>query len=277
MTHAVKIPFTEFRDGLRVAKLFRQSRGLVDTRACDLEEVCDDSGIEIVDSAFADPGYTACLKRCEDGTCGLIALRPGQDRGRRRFSIAHELGHFHIPKHRSLNGYCADEDMRARQTDANRREWEANDFATELLMPRRLFSGDLNKLDISIASARKLADPDHYDVSVMAAAWRMVQTTAEAAAIVVSSSGRVKWMYRSNAFRLPLSERDQQVGGNTLAATSFASDKSTPEPLTVDPGAWLDRAYDVMGTLLESTHFIPSLRQTVSLLWLTATDERDDE
>ena len=277
MPQSVQLPSTESRDGLRVAKLFRQARGLLDTRAGNLDEICDDSGIEIVDSDAEDPGYTACLQRCEDGTCGLIALRPGQDRGRRRFSIAHELGHFHIPRHNSFSGYCADRDMRTRQTDGNRREWEANDFATELLMPRRLFSNDLSKLDISIASARKLADPDSYDVSVTAAAWRMVQTTPEAAAIVVSSNGRVKWLYHSKAFRLPLSEREQQLDGNTLAATSFASEKSNPDPVAVDPGAWLDRHYDVNGALLESTHFIPSLGQAVSLLWLTDTDERDDE
>src|SRR5439155_7062210 len=139
--------------------------------------------------------------RSDEGAGGLIALQPGQDGGRLRFSIAHEMGHYHIPRHKHVQGYCADRDMRARSTDAKREEWEANDFATELLMPRKLFAEDARKLDVSVVSALKLGATDFYHVSVMAAAWRIVQVTRDAAAMVVSSDGRVEWMFRSDAFR----------------------------------------------------------------------------
>lgn len=230
--------------------------------------------IDVVDSRLLNPGYAACLQRCPDGAGGgLIALQPGQGRGRRRFSIAHELGHYHIPKHKNVDGYCVDRDMRARLTDARRREWEANDFATELLMPRKLFFDDARKLDVSIASAGTLAGPDQYDVSVMASAWRIVQTTREPAAIVVSVDGQVEWIYRSDAFRLPLTERGQRLHTDTLAAATFREQSATPHPHDVDSAVWLDRAADVHGTLFESTHFIPSLNQAVSLLWLADGDD----
>lgn len=264
------------REGLRIAKLFRKYRVGIDVRRCNLESLCEEDSIEIVPSRFANPGYTAILKRAPDGVGGIIGLQPGQDRGRRRFSIAHELGHYHIPKHKSLEGYCADRDMRARSTDASRLEWEANDFATELLMPRRLFAEDAAKLDLSVASAIKLSAPDTYDVSVMAAAWRMVQVTREPAAVLVTEARRVNWMFRSDAFRLPLTERGQEVHGDTLAAAAFADGAGSSEPHEVSSAAWLDYAVDVRGALLESTHFIPSLNQTVSLLWLVHSEQEPD-
>ena len=51
-------------------------------------------------SREADPHYTACLIRAPAGCRGGgIFLAPGQDSGRKPFSMAHELGHFHIPSH----------------------------------------------------------------------------------------------------------------------------------------------------------------------------------
>lgn len=95
--------------------------------------------------------------------------------------------------------------------------------------------------------------------------------------MVVSVDGELQWMYRSEAFWLPLTERGQELNGDTLAAAAFRFKRGMPKPEEVDPSAWLDRAWEVRGTLLESTHFIPALNQAVSLLWVTETDEREDD
>jgi len=264
------------REGLRVAKLFRQYRVGTNVRCCDLAALCEEDSLECVDSRFAAPGYAALLMRSTDGVGGLIALQPGQDRGRRRFSIAHELGHYHIPRHKHVQGYCADRDMRARSTDARRQEWEANDFATELLMPRRLFADDARKLDVSVTSAIRLGVREAYDVSVMAAAWRIVQVTREPAAMVVCVDGRVEWFYRSDAFSLPLTERGQRLHADTLAAAAFRERSGSAMPHEVDPATWLDSPTNVRGSLLESTHYIPSLNQVISVLWLVDIDREED-
>ncbi len=111
---------------------------------------------------------------------GGIFLAPGEDTGRKRSSIAHELGHFHIPSHARTGadgiGYCADRDMRTRSRDGRHQEWEANDFAAELLMPRKLFAADAERFDVSIAGVQRLAAEDMYNVSVTAAAWRLMPT-----------------------------------------------------------------------------------------------------
>lgn len=137
--------------------------------------------IEVLPSREVDPGYTACLMRAPAGCQGGgIFLAPGEDTGRKRSSIAHELGHFHIPSHARTGadgiGYCADRDMRTRSRDGRHQEWEANDFAAELLMPRKLFAADAERFDVSIAGVQRLAAEDMYNVSVTAAAWRLMPT-----------------------------------------------------------------------------------------------------
>ena len=87
------------RRGRDVARLFRQVRGLSDVRACSLDSILEDDQLELFELETENPGFTASLVRAAGIAGGGIALARGQDGGRRRFSIAHELGHFHIPSH----------------------------------------------------------------------------------------------------------------------------------------------------------------------------------
>lgn len=255
------------REGRRIAQLFRRHRNVGEGRACNLSQILDDDGIDVVESDHEAPGFDACLV-CIGESAGIMVPR-AQDPGRRRFSLAHELGHFHIPAHRKANiqGGCLEPDLRAREGDTAQQEWEANDFATELLMPFKHFSQDVAKFDVSVAGAVKLAGPDMYNVSTVAAAWRVMQTTAEAAALVVSVDGCLRWMVKSAAFRIWLPERNQQLHPDTLAAAAFRREGFSETPREITMGAWLDQATLPSGVLLESTYGIERLNQVVSILW----------
>ena len=265
---------TQRRDGQRVARLFRQSRGLLDVRACNLDEILAEDQLELAESLFSESSYAACLIRSPDWKGGGIMLPKGQDRGRRRFSIAHELGHYHIPSHASVNGYCSDADMRARSTDSRHREWEANDFAAELLMPQALFSADVGEREISAATAMHLASAEMYNVSVMAAAWRVVQTTRERAAIVVSTRGTITWASRSHAFTFSLFDRARALHPDSIAAAAFRNEGHVDRPTLVPAVAWTESSKPIRGELFESSYGIPSLNQVVSILW--HVDDDDD-
>lgn len=259
-------------DGRRIAQLFRQHRGLIDVRCCSLEQILADDEIELTSSDFGHPGYAACLVRTEGG-CGIV-LPNGQTGGRRRFSIGHELGHYHIPTHSTVSGFCTEADLRAAEGDSRLREWEANDFAAELLMPRRLFAADADAREVSVASAIELASTSYYNVSVMAAARRIVDTTRHAAAIVVSAYGRVEWSRRSEAFRFWLPGPHDRVHNDTMAAASFRQVEVSELPKPVPVAAWVERSPATGGELLESTYRIDSLEKVVSLLWYV--DQGDD-
>jgi hypothetical protein len=264
------------REGQRIARLFRQYRGLGDTRACDLTAILDEDELEVVESRYKNPGYTACLMRGPRGSGGLIILSPDQKGGRRRFSVAHELGHYHIPRHKSIaKPPCAEADLLVRDSDAKVIEWEANDFAAELLMPAQLFSSDAANCTPCFSSVYKLASPELYDVSVTAAAWRFVQTTGESCALVVTKNGIVEWVAQSRTFRYALPRNGQRVRAETIAAALARAEPPSPDAEVVSPHAWFD--YGGENTeLFESTHPVPITGQVLSLLWSVPTDDDDE-
>jgi Zn-dependent peptidase ImmA (M78 family) len=264
------------RDGREKARLFRQYRLAPEqreTRRCDVDAILAEDRLVVCESLLDDCGYAACLLRMPDGGGGIMIAK-GQDPGRRRFSLAHELGHYHIPSHAGAGvASCADADLRARSTDAHRREWEANDFATELLMPYRLFAHDVAGREVTFATVVQLAAPEMYDVSFTAAAWRLIETTGEPCAMVVAVDGVVQWVVRSEAWHFALTERRQALPAGSMAHFVAGGDAPNERAEFVDPGLWLSsgdgrRRPDSRVRLLESTHAIPRLRQVVSLLWV---------
>ena len=259
-------------DGLRFARLFRQARELTGIRQCDLAELAAEDGLEILDFEDPEPGCAACLMPDPSGRGGAIFLQPGQNRGRRRFSVAHELGHYHIPTHTNGPRECGESALQATDGYGGRVEWEANSFAAELLMPTRLFRRDARGRDVSFEVAYDLMSQDMYDVSATAAARQMVQVSNEPCALVVTRQGRVEWQERSR-FYYPMATRGQLVRGGTIAAAVTGGESPNAGAEPVDPADWMDRLPEGDFTLLESTHVIPSLEQVLSLLWIPDLEE----
>lgn len=276
------------REGRRIAQLFRKFR-LPDhgrnERRCDLEAILDEDGLEVCESEVVNCGYAACLIRAPERGGGIM-ISAGQSSGRRRFSLAHELGHFHIPSHKNVGVLlpdvgmafsCAESDLRVRSTDARFRESEANDFASELLMPYTMFADDVGNREATFHTAIELSSPDVYDVSVTAAAWRLVETTRERCALIMCADGQVEWAVRSQAWGFSLPERHRPVPDGSIAACLTVGEPVNAEAESVDPAVWLASADGRISvppgfTLLESTHAIPRFQQTLSLLWLIDAD-----
>ena len=105
--------------------------------------VANDLGLKVFNAAFP-----------EEGIHGLIAKRPAvttiyvnvNDKpARKRFTVAHELGHFVLHLAAGEGEFIDNEDtFRTPQDpdspwdDDRRKEWEANVFASALLMPAAL-------------------------------------------------------------------------------------------------------------------------------------------
>jgi hypothetical protein len=264
------------RNGLRIARLFREVRGLVGAeRVCDLDRLREEDEIDLVTSAVADPGYTACLVRPgPDLPCGII-LAPGQNRGRERFSIAHELGHYYIPSHRNRpTGWCGEDDMVALADSGKQYEWEANDFAAELLMPRRLFMTDAGARDPAFRSIGELASL--YDVSATAAAIRYVEVTSEACALVCARAGVIEWVTKSDPFRFRIPWRADALPTDSLARHVSNGDEPNGRPERLDPYVWLEAEQRSNPELFESTWAIPSQDRVLSLVWVVPEEANDE-
>lgn len=166
-----------------------------------IEELCLHLDIlEIV--PLTTDGYEGGLLTSADKFNGTILFNEESPRERRRFTIAHELGHFLMPSHLpSTEGrfLCKLQDMRElKGGESDRRlkmEVEANRFASQLLMPPPKF-----RIDAAVGK-----DPDirqlsaiakKYDVSKEAASRAYVRFREEPVAIVVTQNGKVLRDYR---------------------------------------------------------------------------------
>ena len=100
-----------------------------------------------------------------DDVSGLLAIQNGiatisynanESRVRRRFTIAHELGHYEL--HKEKSDLFVDKQFIYRSTNSNNTvvnqemEKEANYFASAILMPTDLLRKQLDKMNIDLAS-----------------------------------------------------------------------------------------------------------------------------
>jgi len=137
---------------------------------------------------------------------GAILINANSPHTRRRFTLAHELGHFVNPWHTptSSAGFrCTAKDMRTTTsrtlTREQRMEVEANQFAAALLMPQqhiRRFLGANPNFDLTDAATLK----DKLEVSLEAILRRLVSLSEEPIAVLFLASGAVRYSIRSSGF-----------------------------------------------------------------------------
>lgn len=145
------------------------------------------------------PSFEACLLTDPQKSRGAILVNRDSSVERRRYSIAHELGHFLNERHRPTadEGFrCSLDDLRESQSiDRHRRqEAEANRFAIELLAPAHLVRPHLGcEPDL----AQVLAMAQALTLSREAAARRYVALQGRAMAIVFSRAGLIRYVEKS--------------------------------------------------------------------------------
>lgn len=132
---------------------------------------------------------------------------------RRRYTVGHELGHYLLPLHvpSSTGSRCTSDDMRRTSATTNsgrrrskaidksvREEIQANEFAAELLLPRKLFRLDLQRRELDLSHVCEIAV--RYAMSKEATARRYVMLHDEPSAVVFSKSGVVRYVIRHEEF-----------------------------------------------------------------------------
>lgn len=224
-----------------------------------LERIAKDLGAKVVVGPL-DGGLARLLRR---GDRGVIRISDSiTNDGRRRFSIGHELGHFVLRHEGGAPRGCTDRDLVDFGGSAYQ-EMQANVFATEFLLPRKLVAKRCDVSKASLRPVRKIAED--FGTSVTSAALRFVELTAEPCAVVFSVDGEVAWFRKNSAFFGFLPARGAEISGWSMAGRYFSSGL---EPANyaqwVDSDAWCEGKG---GMLKEHTMPIPSIGAALSLLW----------
>lgn len=148
----------------------------IETVPVPVEDVATRLGAKIVHESL-DPSISGLLLR-EDGS-KLIAVNSEHHPRRRRFTIAHELGHLQLHP----GDYIVDSAVRINRRDAlssmasDSEEIEANAFAAALLMPAGLIRTALGGLrDSQAGNPGRVADilAEQFGVSSEAMGYRLI-------------------------------------------------------------------------------------------------------
>jgi len=187
--------------------------------------------------------------------------------GQKRFSIAHELGHFLL--HESINQLknCSEE-MMYQWYRTSRYEPEANAFASELLMPSHLFSDYSRQYPIGIDTIKELASI--FNTSLTATAIRYVEHGPFPCFIVLSRARQIVWFTKSHDFRFRIISPEATIHNASCANDYFTSGivPESPEDLNCD--VWLEEWPDNMNiTLSEHAIPLPKFDSVLSLIWVT--------
>lgn len=188
--------------------------------------------------------------------------------GQRRFAVAHELGHLVLHGNDSALCLCLESDLemnaRASRRDvtAQDREYDANRFASALLMPTALFQPRCNGKPC-FATVEALVEA--FKASLTATALRYIDFCKELGAVVYSQSRRIKWYRPSKDLELHVKVGDE-VDAYSIADDCFSGKTVPRRPTRVDASCWLAWGYKEDATILEESRSLTSYDAVLTLL-----------
>lgn len=230
----------------------------------DVVQVASSLGIDVYEDEL--DRCDGVLLRLDGRALILISLKCTYD-SRKRFTVAHDLGHFCIPSHNSREFRCTEEEI-SNYRSVRMREREANEFASELLLPL----SELQKALKGPPSMRVVRDlAESYGTSMTATAVKVVQGTCEPVAVVLSSKDRIEWAVRSRSF--PFSVRRGILHEHTYAIDYFTSGNLPGCTEQVLASAWCT---DSRRDQLLAEESIPFHHLNMVLSLLSLPDQEED-
>lgn len=243
------------------SKLWRQY-GFRSPDELVLEDLAWALGVAI----FEGPLDSADARLVRTATRGLIRVnRDIRQHGRKRFAIAHELGHWRLHAAISQLLACTKEDMLARYKESEP-EAEANWFAAELLMPEVLFlpaiAGNSPKPDVIEGLAKS------FSVTLTAAAVRFVELCKDHCIFVFCEAGKVRWWRCSKDLDGPVwIKPGTPVSPRTLAGRYFEGMPSRFKTQSVGLCEWASRYPDYAEDAVEAIIPLGTTGAVIVMIW----------
>jgi len=193
---------------------------------------------------------------------------------RKRFTLAHELGHFvlHRDSHASFN--CDKESIYTGADTLKLIEREADEFASNLLMPGDLLRQRITGKRIDFHLLGELAK--EFGVSLEAMCIRLIKFTEQRAVLVYWDYGYLKYQWRSQSairtrVRLRSTDDPQEPLPDTLAADEDIVQEW--DGIQMPAENWCSSEPPGI-TLREMKHSFPSGNRVLSLLVLESAAPR---
>lgn len=167
--------------------------GITDIANLDLEDLAyaRNAIVEETDALNAD-GRTIFGEKY-----ALIKINKNIDYiGKKRFTIAHEIGHVEL--HKNVQPLFLDNDSTLEYFKKGHQETEANEFASELLMPAHLFKKECYGKKFSPDLLRTLAEK--FKTSLTSTAYKYFELGSHPVCLFYSFNNRVKYWKRPDNY-----------------------------------------------------------------------------
>ena len=222
----------------------------------DIARSVDITEIKSINAA----GFEGGLITDRNKSTGVILVKRGSPRQRKRFTVGHELGHFLMPFHLPVEGtkfMCTIDDMRrsafpGTMDQAMRMEVEANHFAASILIPATLFRRDIARSTVSDLDLL-LSLADKYDTSKEATARRFCELNETPSAVVFSKDGLFTYSVRGQGFPFISLRRGETIPKESPTACYSGAQGEISSTVAVDGHLWVDAEPYCNHQLLEKT------------------------
>jgi Zn-dependent peptidase ImmA (M78 family) len=234
-----------------------------------LTEIAEEFGIDVLYRPAES--YDGALLRIRDAQRGCIVINSRiREESRKRFTLAHEIGHFVLPGQQEVSAPCKQQRIENWDADLYRPELEANRFAADILMPRGLVA-EFVQSEPSLESIRSIAQL--CGTSLTASAVRLITLTPHRAAVVWSQNQKILWSKLSEGFVRWI--RKGEVRENSFAAQCYRK-QSVPDQLAPVPAsAWLyEKGLQERAQIWEQSVALKNYGAVLSLLVIVEAVEK---
>ncbi len=146
--------------------------------------------------------------------------------GKKRFTIAHEIGHVEL--HRNVQALFLDNDSTLEYFKKGHQEAEANEFASELLMPAHLFKKECNGKKFSPDLLRALAAK--FKTSLTSTAYKYFELGSHPICLFYSFNNQVRYWKRPENYPNFIIDRTKLTPpDDSVAAEFFKENKIYPK------------------------------------------------
>lgn len=239
----------------------------IDTpQSVPVEDIAMDRGVLCLEAPLR-----GCLARLvRKGDRGIIRTRTGiPEEGRKRFAIAHELGHWFLHVSESQMFICTSEQMR--DYKGSPLEVEANLFASELLMPSNVFRPLAENAAPCLKTISDLAAI--FNTSLTSTAMKFVDQNRHESVLVLSRDRQVLWS-KQNGNRSGLRINKGQTIHQDSLAWQVVEPVGKLGPITVDPELWIsENWYQRSIEMTEESWTLDGYNSVLTLLAINDSDE----
>src|SRR5215211_4690008 len=182
------------------------------------------------------------LENCEAMIVGsqrraIITVNNSSIFVRRRFSLAHEIGHWHHHRGRIL--FCGSREIDNPANSALNPEHQADIFASDLILPDYLFRPRAARLKrVTLSAARELAG--EFNASLTATLLKLVKGNSFPILVVCHNEQRRRWFHSAPMLPGWWFPREELDAESFAFEMLFGSAAESSFPRKVGAGAWFD-------------------------------------